>query len=120
MHAIARCDVAATVIRTREHFRSLNIRMSKSRRSRSQSRSGRSRSRSRSLVRIPIDKETQISGYHLSASELSRHRAINANMPRLGKNTLIRRLNALSIVHRNKNPRYSARARADMVYVQEK
>lgn len=87
--------------------------------SRKSKRSARRSRRSRkSKVRISIDKDTAIVGYKFNEALSTRRAALRRAVGKLGRNTLIRRLNALSIVHKNTNPAYSAKAKADMHYVQ--
>ncbi len=82
-------------------------------------RSQRSRRARKSKVRIPIGKEKIIENYSLKSSADKRRQAVRKAVSKLGKTTVIRRLNALSIVHKNTNVMYSNRAHADMKYVQE-
>jgi hypothetical protein len=95
---------------------------SKSRKSRKSGRSGRKSNRSgrksRSSVRIPISKEGAIKGYRLTSSASERRNAVRRAAAKAGKTSIIRRLNALSIMHKNSNVAYSKRAKADMKYVQ--
>lgn len=97
--------------------------MAKSRISKYSKRSKRSKRSSRSRrskgVKIPIDKDTQIAGYHFSLPNKKRYQVLNKAVKKLSYATVIRRLNALSIVHKNTNPKYSKIAKFDMKYLKE-
>ena len=58
-------------------------------------------------------------GYKLDKTELARHRAIHKAVKEYGKNSVIRKLNALSILMRNTQPNNSKKLRKDMEYVQK-
>lgn len=80
-----------------------------------------SRKQSRSPVRIKLNKKDQLTGYQLSdfaymrqgmLGQLIRHNDIPYA-------TVIRRLNALAIFNKNKNPEYVKRIRNDIKYLQK-
>lgn len=56
-------------------------------------------------------------GYSLKATEASRHRTLGKARKHFSYATLIRKLNALAILHKNTHPRYASRARSDMEYL---
>ena len=56
-------------------------------------------------------------GYPLKANEASRHRTLGKARKHFSYATLIRKLNALAILHRNTHPKYASRARSDMKYL---
>lgn len=59
-------------------------------------------------------------GYSMKNNDTERKKALNKASKHIPKNTLIRKLNALYILHRNTNPTFSNRARKDMKYIQNK
>jgi len=57
-------------------------------------------------------------GYSLKSLAPRRRLALKKSVKAYGRGTLIKKLNALSILHKNTNPVYSHKARNDMKYVQ--
>lgn len=57
-------------------------------------------------------------GYDVNKSNLSRHRALNRGVKEYTKNTMIRRLNAISTLLKNTSPKKSEIFKKDMYYVQ--
>lgn len=57
-------------------------------------------------------------GYSLKKNKDLRHKSLKKSMNKFGKNTLIRKLNALHVLHKNTNPNYSRKARSDMKWIQ--
>lgn len=58
-------------------------------------------------------------GYNVNKSDLSRHRAINKGIKEYSKNTMIRRLNAVSVFLKNSSPKKAKIFKKDMYYVQK-
>lgn len=56
--------------------------------------------------------------YSLKIGKDMRHAAIKKALKSIDKNTMIRKLNVLAILHKNTNPKYAARARHDLKFVQ--
>lgn len=60
-------------------------------------------------------------GYHLSTSKATtRHKALGKARKHYSHNSLIKKLNALAVLHKNKNPIYTKRARSDMDFLRKK
>lgn len=57
-------------------------------------------------------------GYSLKLNEDERRKALDK--AKFSKNRLIRKLNALRVLHKNTNPTYASRAYRDMKYIQSK
>ena len=57
-------------------------------------------------------------GYSLKKNKNLRQKSLKKSMNKFGRNTLIRKLNALHVLHKNTNPSYSRKARSDMKWVQ--
>ena len=53
-------------------------------------------------------------GYRLSETRPSRQAALRKALKHIPRNTLIRKLNVLSILHKNTNPLFSRRAKEDL------
>lgn len=79
-------------------------------------------SRSRRPVRIKISKDGALSslGYSSNNSERSRHIALNKAIKDYGYISVIRKLNALAVLNKNKNPRLSKIFRDDQRWVSAK
>lgn len=58
-------------------------------------------------------------GYSLKKNAIERIKSLNKAIIDIPKNRLIRKLNALSVLHKNTNPMYSRRARNDMKFIQD-
>lgn len=58
-------------------------------------------------------------GYKLSKSRNERQEALKKAMKKFNTNTMIRKLNALSILQKNVNPKYSRKAKSDMRFIQK-
>lgn len=59
-------------------------------------------------------------GYHISSSNATtRHKALGKARKHYPHNTMIRKLNALAVLHKNKKPIYTKRARRDMEYLRK-
>lgn len=58
-------------------------------------------------------------GYHLKTKASTRHKALGKARKHIPYASLIRKLNALSILQKNTNPLYSSRAKSDMEYLQK-
>lgn len=58
-------------------------------------------------------------GYHLKSNKETRHKSLNKAKKHISYASLIRKLNALSILHKNTNPVYASKARSDMKYLRE-
>jgi hypothetical protein len=59
-------------------------------------------------------------GYSLKNNAIERINSLNKAFITIPKNTLIRKLNAISILHKNTSPLYSKRAKNDMRFIQGK
>jgi hypothetical protein len=60
-------------------------------------------------------------GYHISTSNATtRHKALGKARKHYPHNSLIRKLNALAVLHKNRNPIYTKRARSDMNFLRKK
>jgi hypothetical protein len=57
-------------------------------------------------------------GYHIDSPASERHRFLREAVRIYGKTDLIRKLNAVSVLNRNRNPRASRIFHQDMLYVQ--
>jgi hypothetical protein len=57
-------------------------------------------------------------GYSLKNKATLRRKSLKNSNKKIDKNTLIRKLNALSILQKNTNPVYSRKAKYDMKWVQ--
>lgn len=70
---------------------------------------------------IPPLKKGMLSkiGYSVNKGDLSRHRALNKGIEEYGKNTLIKRLNAVSIFLKNTSPKKSEIFRKDTRWVSQ-
>lgn len=70
---------------------------------------------------LPKLKKGELSkyGYGLKHPRSVRRRALDKSMKEFDKNTLIRKLNVLSIYNKNTNPSYSRKAREDMNYIRK-
>ena len=58
-------------------------------------------------------------GYSLKLNRDNREKSIRKAMNKISKNKMIKKLNALRVLHKNTNPLYSSRAFQDMKYVQD-
>lgn len=58
-------------------------------------------------------------GYSLKDDKNTRHRALGKARKRMKYATLIRKLNAIRILHRNTNPHYSKKLKSDMDWLKE-
>lgn len=58
-------------------------------------------------------------GYSLKSMAPKRHTALKRSVKAYGKGTLIKKLNALRVLHKNTNPVYSNKAHNDVKYVQK-
>ena len=56
-------------------------------------------------------------GYKLTSSRQTRRKALRRTKKEFSHATLIRKLNALAILHKNKNKKYSRKARDDMAFL---
>ena len=56
-------------------------------------------------------------GYRLTSSRQTRRKALRMSKKEFTHATLIRKLNALAILHKNKNKKYSKKARDDMSFL---
>lgn len=72
-------------------------------------------------VRIPIKKNGDLTrhGYAARLPAAPRRVALAAAVRVLGRTPVIRKLNALAVVHRNRSPRLAAIFRRDMAWVQK-
>jgi hypothetical protein len=58
-------------------------------------------------------------GYSLKSKADRRRKALKRSMKKIGKKgTLVKKLNALYVLHKNTNPVYAKKARSDMKWVQ--
>lgn len=58
-------------------------------------------------------------GYHLKGTSRSRHIALGKARKHYPYATMIRKLNALAVLHKNKNASYTKKAKADMNYLRK-
>ena len=58
-------------------------------------------------------------GYSLKSGASRRHMALNKSVKAYGRGTLIKKLNALRVLHKNTHPAYSHNALNDLKYVQK-
>lgn len=58
-------------------------------------------------------------GYSLKSMSQPRHKALNKSVKAYGKGRLIKKLNALRVLHKNTNKVYSNKAYNDIKYVQK-
>ena len=58
-------------------------------------------------------------GYSLKSRATSRHSALKKSVKAYGRGTLIKKLNALRVLHKNRYPVYSHKAHNDVKYVQK-
>ncbi len=58
-------------------------------------------------------------GYSLKLRATMRHSALKKSVKAYGRGTLIKKLNALRVLHKNRHPVYSHAALNDMKYVQK-
>lgn len=56
--------------------------------------------------------------YSLKINNDMRRNALKKAIKKIDKNTLIRKLNVLAILHKNTNPIYSKRAKKDLKFIQ--
>ncbi len=68
---------------------------------------------------IPKLESGTLHNYHYNKSDLSRHRALLKSSRNSDYNTVIRKLNAISILTKNTIPKASKTYKKDMHYVQE-
>jgi hypothetical protein len=75
----------------------------------------------KSPVRITISKEGALSNYGYSSKDNSekRHRALRKASRGSSPTEVVRRLNAIAVLNKNRKPRLSAKFRADMHWVQK-
>jgi hypothetical protein len=59
-------------------------------------------------------------GYSLKSTEQERKKALDKAVNKYSKNTMIKKLNVLRVLHKNTNPKYASRAYTDMKYIQSK
>ena len=78
-------------------------------------------SKRKSPVRIKVRKEGALSkyGYHSSDSAEVRHRALRKAARGSSPVEIVRRLNAIAVLNKNRKPRMAAKFRADMHWVQK-
>ncbi len=71
---------------------------------------------------IPKLKKGMLSriGYNVNNGDVSRHRALNKGVEEYSKNTMIKRLNAVSIFLKNTSPKKSEIFRKDTRWLSEK
>lgn len=72
-------------------------------------------------VNIKLRKEGSLSkfGYKASDSTESRHRALRKAVRASSPVEVVRRLNAVAVLNKNRKPRMAAKFRADMRWIQE-
>ena len=58
-------------------------------------------------------------GYSLKSTATSRHSALKKSVKAYGRGTLIKKLNALRVLHKNRHPLYSHNALNYLKYVQK-
>ena len=58
-------------------------------------------------------------GYSLKSKATRRHSALKKSVKAYGRGTLIKKLNALRVLHKNTHPVYSHKAHNDVKYVQK-
>jgi len=58
-------------------------------------------------------------GYHLKSKSTTRHKALDKARKQYPYATMIRKLNALAILNKNKNKTFSNKAKADMNYLRK-
>lgn len=58
-------------------------------------------------------------GYSLKSRAPIRHLALNKSVKAYGRGTLVKKLNALRVLHKNTHPVYSHKALNDLKYVQK-
>jgi len=58
-------------------------------------------------------------GYSLKSNATRRHSALKKSVKAYGRGTLIKKLNALRVLHKNRHPVYSNKAHNDVKYVQK-
>ena len=80
-----------------------------------------SKTRKNKGVRIGPLKSGELKkyGYSLKSRATMRHSALKKSVKAYGRGTLIKKLNVLSVLHKNTHPVYSHKARNDMKYVQK-
>ena len=69
---------------------------------------------------LPELKKGTLGLYSTKKTDLSRHRALLKAARNTSKNTVIRKLNAVSILTKNTSPKSSKKVRKDMHYLQSK
>ena len=69
---------------------------------------------------IPKLNEGTLGNYSTKKSDLSRHRALMKASRQTSPNTVIRKLNAVSILTKNTSPKASKTMKKDMKYVRSK
>ena len=94
---------------------------SKERRGRGRSKSkGRSRSRGRNVI-PPLQKGTLTEyGYHFDKTPIARHRALNKAYKAHGYAKIVRKLNAISVLNKNRDPNVTETAKEDMEWLKNK
>jgi hypothetical protein len=71
------------------------------------------------VVKIPIRQKHTLSvfGYHVKKSDKSRHESLIKALETSSPLEINRKLNALSTLNKNKNPKYSLKFKADAKYI---
>jgi len=72
------------------------------------------------LISIKKDKSLTKLGYKLSGKADTRHRALNKAVSKYGSLSVLRKVNALSVLLKNTEPKYASNATSDKRYLQKK
>ena len=59
-------------------------------------------------------------GYHLNSPVSKRHSALDKAVKAYGKTSTLRKVNALSILQKNTDPKYASTAKSDVRYLEKK
>ncbi len=116
--------------RSRRSMKRSRRSMKRSRRSRrtrrSMKRSRRSRrsqhrSQHRSRVRIIVSKEHSLSkhGYSTTKSSSERHRSLSKAVKEYGYGPIMKKLNAVYVLNRNKNPKMADKMQSDKIWLRK-
>jgi hypothetical protein len=73
----------------------------------------------RALIGSLKSGELKKYGYSLKSKADRRHSALKKSVKAYGRGTLIKKLNALRVLHKNTHPVYSHKAHNDVKYVQK-
>jgi hypothetical protein len=73
----------------------------------------------RALIGSLKSGELKKYGYSLKSKAERRHSALKRSVKAYGRGTLIKKLNALRVLHKNTHPVYSNKAHNDVKYVQK-